>query len=141
MIIQGLTGDLYGDAVELWRATGLTRPWNDPMDDLTRAMAGPSSTVLAGLDGGRLVATAMVGTDGHRGWVYYLAVSPAAQRRGRGRTMMTACEQWLRARGTPKIQLMVRTENHQVADFYRAIGYLDVDAVVLGRRLDAESHA
>ena len=60
------------------REAGLTRPWNDPNADIALALATPSSTVLAGRIDGRLVATAMVGSDGHRGWVYYLAVARRA---------------------------------------------------------------
>ncbi len=78
----------------------------------------------------------MVGYDGHRGWVYYLAVAESEQRRGIGRRMMRACEEWLRERGAPKIQLMVRTGNAEVISFYDRLGYTDAEVVVLGLRLD-----
>ncbi len=134
--IQQLPEHLYSDAVALWQQTGLTRPWNDPAADLHRAMTGSASTVLAALEHEKLLATAMVGHDGHRGWVYYLAVTPAAQGRGLGRRLTQACEQWVRDRGVPKIQLMVRTDNAPVAAFYERLGYADAQVVVLGRRLD-----
>ena len=77
MQISDLPADHTDDAVALWRETGLTRPWNDPYADLARALAGPTSTVLGAQDAdGCLVGTVMVGHDGHRGWVYYLAVRP-----------------------------------------------------------------
>ncbi len=136
MNIGTLPHHLYDDAVDLWRVTGLTRPWNDPEADLRRALEGSASTVLAGTDQGVLLATAMVGHDGHRAWVYYLSVAPAEQRRGRGRKMMTACEEWARARGVPKIQLMVRSGNSGVIAFYESLGYADAQVAVLGRRLD-----
>ena len=120
------------------RLTGLTRPWNDPQEDLRRALTGSASTVLAGIEHGLLLATAMVGHDGHRAWVYYLSVAPAEQRRGRGREMMRSCEDWARARGIPKIQLMVRSGNSAVIAFYESLGYADSQVVVLGRRLDDE---
>jgi ribosomal protein S18 acetylase RimI-like enzyme len=126
------------DAIALWHEVGLTRPWNDPSADLERALAGSSSAVLAGIRDGRLIATAMVGHDGHRGWVYYLAVTPDARRAGCGRDMMRACEAWLRARGVPKVNLMVRGENREVQEFYRAIGYTADDVVVLSRRIDGQ---
>lgn len=125
------------EAVALWHATGLTRPWNDPEADFARAVAGPSSAVLGLRDGNRrLVGTAMVGDDGHRGWVYYLAVSAEAQRNGAGRRLMAACERWLEDRGVPKIQFMVRTANDGVLAFYAQLGYQQQDCIVLGRRLD-----
>ncbi|MGD0642818.1 MAG: GNAT family N-acetyltransferase, partial [Roseiarcus sp.] len=71
-------------AVALWEEAGLLRPWNDPLADIRLALAGPSSTVLAARAGGRLAATVMVGWDGHRGWIYYLAVAREFRRRGIG---------------------------------------------------------
>ena len=135
MHIESLSPSHFDAAVALWREAGLTRPWNDPGDDLRRAVAGPSSTVLAGHDGGTLVATAMVGHDGHRGWVYYVAVRPDRRGRGHGRAIMRACETWLTARDVPKIDLMVRTENDGVIAFYAALGYGHDDVVVMSKRL------
>lgn len=137
MRIENLAADRSDDAVSLWHATGLTRPWNDPLADLMRAQAGPTSTVLAAQDNaGRLLGTAMVGHDGHRGWVYYLAVQPELQRSGLGRELMRTSEVWLRERRVPKINLMVRTTNTGVVAFYEALGYEDGGVVVLGKFLD-----
>jgi ribosomal protein S18 acetylase RimI-like enzyme len=135
MDIESLSPSDFDAAVALWHDAGLTRPWNDPMADLRRAVAGPSSTVLAGHDAGELVATAMVGHDGHRGWVYYVAVTPDRRGRGHGRAIMRACETWLSARDVPKIDLMIRTENHEVIAFYAALGYGRDDVVVMSKRL------
>jgi ribosomal protein S18 acetylase RimI-like enzyme len=123
-------------AVALWEACGLTRPWNDPHADARLALAGGTSTILAGRLGDRLVATAMVGCDGHRGWVYYLGVAPDLRRSGYGAAMMRAAEQWVVQRGMPKLQLMVRGENAATIAFYHAIGYRTEDTVVLSRRFD-----
>lgn len=126
-------------AVALWDVCGLTRPWNDPVQDAERALAGPTSTILAARsEDGDVVATVMVGVDGHRGWVYYLAVSPELQRKGWGRRLMSAAEAWLREQGAPKVQLMVRSSNAAVVGFYASLGYSDQETVVLGRFLDPE---
>jgi ribosomal protein S18 acetylase RimI-like enzyme len=85
-----------------------------------------------------LVASVMVGYEGHRGWINYLAVSPAHQRKGFGRQMMAQAEQLLLAEGCPKINLQIRTSNAQVLAFYRAIGYLEDDVVSLGKRLESD---
>ena len=91
--IEPLPEHLYDAAIRLWQDSGLTRPWNDPEADLRRAAGGGSSCVLAAIgDDDSLLATAMVGHDGHRGWVYYLAVDAAQRGRGLGRQMMEACE-------------------------------------------------
>ncbi len=136
MQITTLPDDQRDAAVALWHACGLTRPWNDPDADLARALAGPASTVLGALDGETLVGTAMVGHDGHRGWVYYVAVDPGRQRTGLGRQLMAAAEAWLDERGVPKVQLMVRAGNDAVVGFYEALGYTDQGVVTMGRFLD-----
>ena len=137
MDVLPLPPHLHDDAVALWHSAGLTRPWNDPVADLRRALRGPGSTVLAALDGERLVGTVMLGHDGHRGWVYYLAVAEDDRRHGVGRALVAACEQWLRDRDIVKLQLMVRRDNGGAVGFYEALGYEHVDVVVLGRRLDS----
>lgn len=122
--------------VALWQACGLTRPWNDPAADLHRAIADAASAVLLAHDGDRLAGAVMVGFDGHRGWVYYLAADPASRRQGTGRALMAAAETWLREKGAPKIQLMVRDDNQDALGFYQAIGLERQKVVTLGRFLD-----
>lgn len=135
-MIQDLPPTLYGDAVSLWHASGLTRPWNDPDEHLQRAVNGPSSTVLAWVEDDTLLATAMVGVDGHRGWMYYLAVSPEARGRGLGKALVAAAEEWVLGRGMPKLMLMVRTDNAAVLGFYASLGYEVNEVAALGKRLD-----
>lgn len=123
-------------AAELWREAGLVRPWNDPIADFERAIHGSASAVLGLQRAGELVATAMVGVDGHRGWVYYVAVSPAHRGSGLGRAAMDAAEVWLCEAGAPKVQLMVRSTNAAVMGFYERLGYADQETAVLGKFLD-----
>ncbi|MBI1383701.1 MAG: GNAT family acetyltransferase [Rhizobiales bacterium] len=127
--------------VALWEVCGLTRPWNDPMRDIAFARSGPNSDVLVGLAGGRLVASAMVGHDGHRGAVYYLSVLPELQGRGFGRVLMTAIEAWMRERGVWKINLLVREGNEAVLDFYDALGFEVEGSVQLGKWLEPKRGA
>ncbi|KJC41527.1 acetyltransferase [Bradyrhizobium sp. LTSP885] len=127
------------DVVALWQACGLTRPWNDPSADIALARRGPNSALLVGRDAGVIVATAMVGHDGHRGWVYYVAVDPAHQGKGLGRTMMVSVEDWLRAAGVPKLQLLVRRENAKASGFYQSLGYEESTSVMLSKWLDGRA--
>ena len=121
--------------VALWEACGLTRPWNDPERDARLAIEGATSTILGLRDGEALIASVMIGLDGHRGWIYYLAVAPERRREGLGRALMDAAEAWLRARGAPKLQLMVRTTNEEALGFYEALGLERQEVVTLGRFL------
>lgn len=135
--LREATADDRDRVIALWRAAGLTRPWNDPETDYRLALESPASTVLVAEDGGDMPAGAvMVGFDGHRGWVYYLGVTPGRQRQGAGRSLMAAAEAWLKARDCPKIMFMVRTDNLPTRAFYAALGYEDQAVVTMGRRLD-----
>ncbi|MEP7174278.1 MAG: GNAT family acetyltransferase [Aestuariivirga sp.] len=121
--------------VSLWKACELTRPWNDPYKDIQFARDGGTSTVLVGILEDRVVACVMVGHDGHRGVLYYLAVDPAFQKRGFGRAAVSAAEGWLQERGVWKINLMVRSENEQAGRFYERLGYEVNPVTSFGKRL------
>ncbi|AUD02151.1 GNAT family acetyltransferase [Spirosoma pollinicola] len=135
MEISALTLSEIDSATALWTSAGLTRPWNDPQADIKFALATPSSTVLAGRLDGAVIATVMVGFDGHRGWVYYLAVEDAHRGRGFGAAMMQAAENWLVKHGVPKLLLMIRPENDTVLKFYEAIGYSLNEVIVMQKKL------
>ena len=92
--------------------------------------------MLVGELGDEIVATVMVGFDGHRGWVYYLACDPSSRGQGLGAGMMRAAEDWLRAAGAVKVQLMVRRSNGEAAAFYERLGFQRSDVQVLARWLE-----
>lgn len=125
--------------IALWERCGLTRPWNDPSQDFDFALTGPSSTVIVLERDNAIIGAAMAGHDGHRGSAYYVGVEPKLQRSGAGRTLMAAAEDWLRARGVWKLNLLVRRENESVIRFYETLGYGDQDCVALGKRLDGRA--
>lgn len=134
--------------VQLWHRTGLVRPWNDPERDLDRKLADSPWGMLVGVveeddaragvgaagqgpGVGEVVASAMVGYDGHRGSIFYLAVDPTARGRGFGSALMAHAESQLLARGCPKLNVSVRADNSQVIGFYLDRGY----------RLEGADHA
>ena len=121
--------------VALWQECGLTHPWNDPRADIARKLTEQPELFLVGTVGVELVATAMLGFDGHRGWVYYLAVSPAHRKHSYGRALMQEAERLLMERGCPKVNLLVRSSNAEVIEFYRKLGYVQDEVVSLGKRL------
>jgi len=136
LAIAPIADDDVAAVAALWQRCGLTRPWNDPTDDIAFARRGPNSAVLVGRRDGSIVATVMVGHDGHRGWFYYLGVNPDQQGRGFGRAMTQAAEAWLTARGIAKAQLMVRADNDRVRAFYEALGYGEQQRVIFAKWLD-----
>ncbi|MGN6444682.1 GNAT family acetyltransferase [Amnibacterium sp.] len=121
--------------VALWQAAGLTRPWNDPHRDIARKRLVQRELFLVAEDEGGLVGSAMAGYDGHRGWVYYLAVAPDRQGQGIGRLLMTEAEARLAALGCPKVNVQLRSGNEAVTAFYDRLGYAADGATGLGKRL------
>jgi ribosomal protein S18 acetylase RimI-like enzyme len=121
--------------VALWHACGLTRAWNDPAKDIARKKTVQPELFLVGEIDGAVAATAMIGYDGHRGWINYLAVDPVHRLRGHARALMAEAERRLVELGCPKLNLQVRSSNAAALAFYRALGYDPDGSVSLGKRL------
>ena len=136
LAISEITDADVAAVIALWQRCGLTRPWNDPAADIALARRGSNATILIGRADGAIVASALVGHDGHRGWVYYVAVDPDQQKKDFGRAIMAAAEDWLRAQGQTKIMLMVRPDNRAVRAFYDKLGYETQERVVYAKWLD-----
>jgi len=120
----------------LWERCGLARPSSDPGEDFRRCVGSPNAAVLIGRLDGVLVATVMVGFDGHRAWVYFLAIEPTFRRQGLAKTMMSAAEQWARARGAPRLNLMVRESNAAALSLYEELGMERQPVLVIGKALN-----
>jgi ribosomal protein S18 acetylase RimI-like enzyme len=138
MDIRAFRSEDESAVVALWERCGLLRPWNDPRKDIARKMAVQPELFLVGLANHAIVATAMAGYEGHRGWVNYVAVAPEWQRQGLGRRMMGAVERLLHSAGCPKINLQVRATNAEALGFYSALGYTRDEVVSMGKRLEMD---
>jgi ribosomal protein S18 acetylase RimI-like enzyme len=124
--------------VRLWSVCGLVRPWNDPDRDIDRKLDRDPENLLVVEHDGEVVGSVMVGYEGHRGWVNYLAVHPDHQGRGLGRRLMERAEEVLGQLGCAKVNLQVRSSNEAAIGFYRRIGYSVDDSVSMGRRLEVD---
>jgi ribosomal protein S18 acetylase RimI-like enzyme len=124
--------------IALWQACDLTRAWNDPHKDIARKLSVHPELFVVGIEDGNVIASAMFGYEGHRGWVNYLAVSPGHQRKGHASKLMSWGEDALKARGCPKINLQIRSSNTAVIAFYRSLGYSTDEVTSLGKRLIAD---
>ncbi len=122
--------------IALWNRCDLVVPWNDPYRDIAFARGKPNSDVLVGKNDGQILGAVMVGHDGHRGNVYYVAVDPTAQGKGLGKQVMDAATDWLRAKGVWKLNIMVRATNTKVIGFYENIGATREDRAVLAQWLE-----
>ncbi len=121
--------------IDLWRRCGLVAPSNDPRKDIERKLAVSPELLLLAVVDGAVAGSIMVGYEGHRGWINYLAVDPARQRGGLGRRLMEHAETILRARGCAKINLQVRHSNRSAREFYERIGYREDPVTSYGKRL------
>lgn len=124
--------------MSLWSVCELTRPWNNPSRDIERKLARDAENLLVLEQQGRLIGSVMVGYEGHRGWINYLAVLPDAQRRGLASRMMAEAERLLRLAGCPKINLQIRSTNLQVIEFYQSLGFKIDEVTSMGKRLEVD---
>lgn len=120
--------------IRLWRECSLVRSPNDPGNDIDGKWTHDPGLFVA-VEANHPVGSVMAGFDGHRGWINYLAVSPARQRRGVGTLLLQRAEEYLAGLGCEKINLQVRTNNLDVISFYERAGYLNDAVVSLGKRL------
>lgn len=136
MEIRSFSVDDADEVVALWNACELVVPWNDPVKDIDRKLAHSPELFLVGEVDFRIVASAMGGFDGHRGWIYYLAVSPDCRRMGLGRAIVAEVTKRLLEQGCPKVNIMVRESNQAIVGFYKALGYQSDPVVTLSQRIE-----
>ena len=121
--------------INLWTECGLTVPWNDPKKDIQRKVNDSPEMFFVGEKDGKIVASCMAGYDGHRGWIYFLAVKPGYQNKGYAKIILEHAEKALLDIECPKIELMVRYTNDKVVSFYTHAGYRDDPVIVMSKRL------
>jgi len=109
--------------------------WNHPETDIQRKLAVQRELFLVAVLDAEIVGATMGGYDGHRGWIYYVAVSPRHRRQGIGTALMTGVEQKVARLGCPKLNLQVRASNHEAVAFYERLGYKVEQRVSMGKRL------
>ena len=123
------------DVIRIWQQCGLLVSWNNPYSDIERKQEDSPELFFVGVQEGKLVATCMAGYEGHRGWLYYLAVDEECRHRGIATGMVQHAEAALQVTGCPKIDLMIRNTNEEVISFYRSMGYELDPVVVMSKRL------
>ena len=105
----------FAAVIELWNACHLLRAHHDPAREIAFVRAATNGELFLAFEDERLAGSIHVGHDGHRAWMYRLAVAPALRRRGIGRALVAQAEAWAVARGLPKLMLLIREENKVVS--------------------------
>ena len=98
-------------------------------------MLADDQLFFVGVAGGMVVGTIMAGYDGHRGWIYSVAVSPAHRRQGIGSLLISHAERALTNKGCVKINLQIMEGNESVTAFYSSLGFLVEKRVSMGKRI------
>jgi ribosomal protein S18 acetylase RimI-like enzyme len=126
------------DVTALWTdAFAYPAPHNDPARVIRDKLAVQRDLFFVALIDGALVGTVMGGYDGHRGWVYSLAVRPEVRRRGVGTALMKHVEAELAKQGCAKVNLQVLASNAATVAFYQKLGYAVEQRVSMGKLLGA----
>jgi ribosomal protein S18 acetylase RimI-like enzyme len=121
--------------IELWRECGLLR-WTDPKKDIARKMKVNPEWFLIGEVDGQVMATCMLGYEGHRAWINLLGVAPAYRGGGHAKALLAEAERLMRAVGCAKINLQVLSTNLAVVEFYKKLGFVEDKVASLGKRLE-----
>jgi ribosomal protein S18 acetylase RimI-like enzyme len=136
MLIRPALVSDEADVTALWRRCGLAMPWNDIEAECRLARGRANSDILVAEANHQVVGSVMVGHEGHRGWLYYVATDPAWRGQGVARQLIQHAEDWLKLRGLPKVQLLVRATNTAVMQYYEALGYKSVPSALMQKQLD-----
>jgi len=109
-------------------------PYNAPSKMLEEKLGVDDLIFVAEVDT-KVIGACMAGYDGHRGWLYAVAVLPDQRRSGVGRQLVLYAIDSLRQLGCGKVNLQIRAGNSAVADFYASIGFKVEDRLSMGVRI------
>jgi ribosomal protein S18 acetylase RimI-like enzyme len=124
------------EVIALWRVVfSYGAPHNQPERAISDKVRFQGDLFFVALSGERIVGTVMAGYDGHRGWIYSLAVSPGERRKGVGSGLMAHAEEAMRGLGCGKVNLQILAENEAVAEFYRSLGFVIEPRISMGKVL------
>ena len=121
--------------VNLWEQCNLIVPQNDPHEDIKKKIEFQPNLLFVGTVNDEVVSSIMVGYEGHRGWINYMAVLPEYQNKGYGRQIVNKGIAELKKMGCLKVNLQVREYNKDVIEFYENLGFSNDRVVSLGKHL------
>jgi ribosomal protein S18 acetylase RimI-like enzyme len=120
--------------IELWASVfGYEAPHNAPGLSIDKKRAAQDGLFFVAIADGGVIGTTLAGYDGHRGWLYSVAVHPAQRHQGLGAALVHHAEAALTARGCLKINLQIAGGNEAVSGFYASLGYVVEPRVSMGK--------
>ena len=121
--------------IDVWKKCNLVVPQNDPLEDIQKKLDVQPELFFVALLKNKVIGSIMAGYDGHRGWLYYLAVLPEYQKKGYGKKLVKKAFTELRKLGCLKVNLQVRKDNTSIVNFYKHLGFKEEERISLGMRL------
>ena len=112
-----------------WESCGIKIRPGDDDDALASFGSRNPGLFLLAIDARGIAASALGGWDGRRGWLYHVAVRADQRRHGLGARLVKTIEERLRARGCPKVNLIVWSDNTSAMEFWSSLGYTRADTV------------
>jgi len=123
-----------GQVVALWEtAFGYEAAHNKPSLVVDKKVAVDDQLFFVAVADNEVVGTIMAGYDGHRGWIYSMAVSPSCRRQGIGSRLVAHAERALISKGCVKINLQIMEGNERVMEFYSSLGFTVERRISMGK--------
>ncbi len=129
------------DIIDLWgKVFEYKDAHNSPELSLQHKLDHSPELLLIAVEEEELCGAVMGGYDGHRGWIYSLAVAPEFRGQGVGAALMQAIEDKLTVLGAVKINLQLIGHNRELVRFYESLGYMTEDRISLGKKIVVENN-
>ena len=124
--------------MELWRQVfGYEDARNVPGFVIDQKLAAADGLFWVAVYNDAVVGSVMAGYDGHRGWIYSMAVAVQYQHHGAGSALLKHAETQLSDLGCVKINLQIMGGNETVQEFYRTNGYVVENRISMGKQINA----
>ncbi|MDP3057927.1 MAG: GNAT family N-acetyltransferase [bacterium] len=137
-LIREFSTEDYAKVYDVWAASGLAMRVSDSLPELKKVLDRDPELFLVAECAGVIAGAVLGAYDGRRGWIYHLGVHPTYQRRGVGKALMTELLARYTTIGVNKVNLMITAENLKVCEFYKSLGFILHDYVVMGIPLRGE---
>ena len=135
MDIKTFTEEYTDDVLSLWKSVNLCANIEEARADILTKLSFQPELFFVAIHHKDLLGTCMAGFDGHRGWIYYLAVNPNFQKRGIGKALIHHAEIALKKLRCSKVLLMVADENIEVSNFYKNLNFETSPVKVFGKKI------
>jgi ribosomal protein S18 acetylase RimI-like enzyme len=128
--------DHRAQVIALWKSVfNYSDPRNAPDVTIDSKLAVNDNLFFVAVADNQVVGTVMTGYDGHRGWIYSLAVAPGKRHQKIGSALLSHAENSLKELGCIKVNLQILPSNEAVTSFYIKNGYKVEPRISMGKEL------